>query len=141
LIAYFTPNRLAHVLPTGSRGSEADPRHGAGRFGDNALLIMGLPRSGTTLVEQILSSHPQVHGGGELHFWSQHGASWQQAIECREATIVAEACGEDAAFSNARKLGAEYMALLHELAPRSVRVTDKAPLNILWAGLIHLALP
>jgi hypothetical protein len=40
------------------------------------VLIIGMPRSGTTLVEQIVSVHPEVGAGGELHFWIQCGAAW-----------------------------------------------------------------
>src|SRR5260370_29393648 len=43
---------------------------------ETPLLIVGMPRSGTTLVEQILSSHPQIAGGGELVFWTRRAASW-----------------------------------------------------------------
>jgi tetratricopeptide (TPR) repeat protein len=42
------------------------------------ILIIGMPRSGTTLLEQIISSHPAVHGAGELNYWASYGAHWQQ---------------------------------------------------------------
>jgi Flp pilus assembly protein TadD len=116
LIARFTRNLVARASDIGSGD-------------DGAVLIMGLPRSGTTLVEQILSSHPQVHGGGELPFWTERGA------RSEEAGLVGE---ESSYFA---RLGAEYSSLLRTLAPQGSRVTDKMPLNILWAGLIHLALP
>lgn len=117
LIAHFTPALIARASEIGS--SDA-----------TAVLIMGLPRSGTTLVEQILSSHPQVHGGGELPFWTARGARWDEAV----------LDGAQAALDLVT-LGAEYVSLLHALARQAARVTDKMPLNILWAGLIHLALP
>jgi tetratricopeptide (TPR) repeat protein len=117
LIAHFTPGLIARAREIGS--SDA-----------TAVLIIGLPRSGTTLVEQILSSHPQVHGGGELPFWTTRGARWEEA--------VLNGAQPPLDFVT---LGAEYMSLLHALARQAVRVTDKMPLNILWAGLIHLVLP
>jgi tetratricopeptide (TPR) repeat protein len=81
------------------------------------ILIIGLPRSGTTLVEQILSAHPDVAAGGELSFWNERGAAGDHS-------------------------GAEdYIALLREIAPHAARVTDKMPFNFQWAGLIHQALP
>src|SRR5581483_1596191 len=45
---------------------------------DNAtpVFIVGMPRSGTTLVEQIVSMHPEVGAGGELNFWNERGAAW-----------------------------------------------------------------
>src|SRR5262249_44119987 len=42
------------------------------------ILIIGMPRSGTTLLEQILSSHPDVCAGGELNFWNERGAAWHR---------------------------------------------------------------
>jgi tetratricopeptide (TPR) repeat protein len=116
LIAHFSRNLIAGASNIGNAG-------------DTAVLIMGLPRSGTTLVEQILSSHPQVHGAGELPFWTERGARLEEAGPV----------GMDSSYF--ATLGVEYSSLLRTLAPQSSRVTDKMPLNILWAGLIHLALP
>ena len=90
------------------------------------ILILGLPRSGTTLVEHILSSHRQVSAGGELAFWST------------QAPFMPDALPTDAALA---ALGTAYRALLARIAGPGRRVTDKAPLNVLQAGLIHLALP
>lgn len=120
LIARFTPDLVAHAQETG----RDDPA---------PVLIMGLPRSGTTLVEQILSCHPDVHAGGEQGFWTGRGALWEQA----------DAAGGDAPFLG--QAASDYTRLLHALAPgiasRAGRITDKMPLNIFWAGLIHMALP
>ncbi len=93
---------------------------------DAPILVMGLPRSGTTLVEHILSSHSQVHAGGELAFWSAR------------ASLVPE---EWPAEATLRALAASYRSTLASLSGACDRVTDKAPLNVLHAGLIHLALP
>jgi tetratricopeptide (TPR) repeat protein len=93
------------------------------------VLIIGMPRSGTTLVEQIISSHPEVRAGGELNFWPTCGATWRGA----------GAAGNGTAFL--RAAASNYLRLLREIGPRAVRVTDKNPFNFLWAGLIHLALP
>lgn len=93
------------------------------------VFIVGMPRSGTTLVEQILSSHPQVRGGGELNFWNERGAVWHQSGPA----------GTEAPFL--RDAAAQYLRLLRGIGPKAARVTDKMPFNFLWAGLIHLALP
>ena len=94
------------------------------------ILILGLPRSGTTLVEQILSAHPDVSGAGELSYWNERGNEWERA-ETPEAKAQLRA-------SSAKN----YVRLLKSVAPRLTRrVTDKMPLNFQWAGLIHLALP
>jgi hypothetical protein len=90
------------------------------------VLIIGMPRSGTTLAEQIVSSHPEVGAGGELNFWNERGAAWHQA-------------GTEAPFPG--QVAAEYLGVLRAIAPKAARVTDKMPFNFLWAGLIHLAFP
>jgi tetratricopeptide (TPR) repeat protein len=93
------------------------------------VLIIGMPRSGTTLVEQIVSSHPAVSAGGELNFWNERGAAWHQAGPA----------GSEAPFLG--QAAAHYLGVLRAIGPKSARVTDKMPFNFLWAGLIHLAFP
>jgi tetratricopeptide (TPR) repeat protein len=93
------------------------------------LLIVGMPRSGTTLVEQILSSHPVVAAGGELRFWIKRGMSSGIA----EASYLTAEAGHG--------LAREYLALLRRIGPQAARVTDKAPFNHIRLGLIHLLLP
>jgi tetratricopeptide (TPR) repeat protein len=116
LIARFTPGLIARAAELGS--SDTTP-----------VLIVGMPRSGTTLVEQIVSSHPDVAAGGELTFWTERGAAWHKAGRAvTEATFQAQAA-------------ADYLGLLQAIAPKAARVTDKMPFNFLWAGLIHLAFP
>jgi tetratricopeptide (TPR) repeat protein len=93
------------------------------------VLIVGMPRSGTTLVEQIVSSHPEVSGAGELNFWNEHGAAWHRGGETADAAPLL------------REAAAQYLRVLRSIGPRAARVTDKMPFNFLWAGLVHLALP
>jgi tetratricopeptide (TPR) repeat protein len=116
LTTHFTPELLARAPATGSE--DASP-----------VFVFGLPRSGTTLVEQILSAHPDVHAGGELPFWNERGSAWERADP-------AEAKTKHLAESTA-----DYLRLLRQLAPTAARVTDKNPLNFQWAGLLHLAMP
>jgi tetratricopeptide (TPR) repeat protein len=93
------------------------------------ILIVGLPRSGTTLVEQIISAHPSVRAGGELPFWNERGAAWEAAAtEQARAELLARSA-------------ADYGGILRSFAGGVARVTDKMPLNFQWAGLIHLVLP
>ena len=63
MIARCTPELIARAPELGS--CDATP-----------VLILGMPRSGTTLVEQIVSMHPEVGAGDELHFWNERGAAW-----------------------------------------------------------------
>jgi tetratricopeptide (TPR) repeat protein len=93
------------------------------------VLILGMPRSGTTLVEQIISCHPKAGAGGELNFWNERGAAWHGSCTAQsEAAFLAE-------------VAAQYQALLRSIGPKAARVTDKMPFNFLWAGLIHRACP
>ncbi|HXY09018.1 MAG TPA: sulfotransferase [Terriglobales bacterium] len=93
------------------------------------VLILGMPRSGTTLVEQIVSMHPEVAAGGELNFWNERGAAWQRSgADGNEMPFLAKAA-------------AEYLGVLRAIAPTAARVSDKMPFNFLWAGLIHVAFP
>jgi tetratricopeptide (TPR) repeat protein len=116
-------DRLISLFP-------ADMFQNGGADGEAApVLIMGMPRSGTTLVEQILSSHPEVAAGGELNFWNERGIAWLQADQAMsESGFLAQTA-------------ADYLALLRKIGPHAARVTDKMPFNFLWAGLIHLAFP
>jgi len=100
----------------------------AGLASGRPVFVFGMPRSGTTLAEQILASHPQVHGAGEVLFW-QFAADAELAAQPqqRAATIAA--------------LGREYVALLETLPPTATRVVDKLPSNFKNLGLIHAALP
>ncbi len=116
LIARCTPEWIARAPELGS--GDATP-----------VLILGMPRSGTTLVEQIVSNHPEVGAGGELHFWNQRGAAWH----------LSGAPGTETPFL--AKAAADYLGLLRAIAPKAARVTDKMPFNFLWAGLIHMAFP
>lgn len=110
--------------------SEAISRAAAAGSDDPApILIVGMPRSGTTLVEQILSAHHQVGAGGELSFWNERGSEWEAA-----------GGGEPGAGFLAES-ALRYRRALRRIAPQSARVTDKMPLNFQWAGMVHAVLP
>ncbi len=115
LIARCTPELIARASELGS--SDATP-----------VLIIGMPRSGTTLVEQIVSMHPEVGAGGELNFWNERGAAWHGSSVGDEKQFLAKAA-------------ADYLGVLRAIAPTAARVTDKMPFNFLWAGLIHVTFP
>ena len=119
LIARCTPEWIARTRELGN--SDATP-----------VLIVGMPRSGTTLVEQILSMHPGAGAGGELHFWNQRGTQWHSSSGNENGFAVSEFVP---------KAVKEYLGVLRSIAPTAARVTDKMPFNFLWAGLIHVAFP
>ena len=120
-----------------SRAWIADAREFGSRDA-TPVLIVGMPRSGTTLVEQIVSSHPESAACGELHFWNQRGLAWHHTGDPTPNFAAAPSSTLSTALSTA---AADYLDLLHTLAPIARRVTDKMPFNFLWAGLIHVAFP
>ena len=102
------------------------------------VFIIGMERSGSTLVEQIIASHPQVFGRGELkHFvGAVKGIKTKFGGAATYPELVTGMTDEDF-----RDLGARYLAEIECLAPDTIRVTDKMLRNFTFAGLIHLALP
>jgi tetratricopeptide (TPR) repeat protein len=93
------------------------------------ILIVGMPRSGTTLVEQILASHPKIAAGGELTFWLRR----LETVRSRQ-TAGLDAVAEAAAIR-------DYLTLLRRISPKALRVTDKMPLNFLVLGAVSRLFP
>ncbi len=102
------------------------------------VFVLGMPRSGSTLIEQILAGHPRIHGAGEL-----------PELE-RAAGAVLNACARPAAWpecvpaldgATLRRIGQAYLARLPAVAEGKVRIVDKLPDNFLMIGLIRLILP
>jgi tetratricopeptide (TPR) repeat protein len=97
---------------------------------EEPVFIVGMPRSGTSLTEQILASHPAVFGAGEVRFWDRAFA-WLEEPATQ---------GEDLAQGLA-DLSQRYLQRLRERAGAARRITDKMPANFFYAGLIHAVLP
>ena len=92
------------------------------------IFILGMPRSGTTLVEQIVSSHSQVHGAGELSFLERFGA--RLSLGAREINS-----------DNLIKVRTAYLTEIKKVSENKPFLTDKMPHNFLYIGLILKALP
>ena len=92
------------------------------------IFILGMPRSGTTLVEQIISCHSQVHGAGELSFLSRFGAKFSHGLEEISSDTLL----------NVRN---SYLEELWKVSNNKNFVIDKMPHNFLHIGLILKALP
>ena len=102
---------------------------GHGDLTKRPIFIVGMPRSGTTLVEQIISSLPDVLGMGELMAFQ---TSLSQAGQF-------PATGSTRAWF--KNLGGAYLKALGIIPPHFIRTLDKMPSNFIYAGLIHMALP
>jgi tetratricopeptide (TPR) repeat protein len=102
------------------------------------VFIIGIPRSGTSLIEQILASHPIVHGAGEIDAFERLVA------EFGSAAGISPPFPESVRFlrgDHLRQLGTRYLTGIRAAAPAAARIINKMPANYRYAGLIHLALP
>jgi tetratricopeptide (TPR) repeat protein len=97
---------------------------------ERPVFIVGMPRTGTTLAEQILASHPAVFGAGELPFWNDAAAAYDSG-----------ALDAAAGMSTLAALAEEYLRQLADLSGDALRMVDKMPANYANLGLIHAALP
>jgi hypothetical protein len=102
----------------------------AGAEDEDAVFIIGMPRSGTSLTEQILASHPAVFGAGEIAFWAAAFVEY-----CRVDP------GTEAGANLTARLRHDYLERLTARSGDSPRVVDKMPANFLYAGLIHQVFP
>ena len=102
------------------------------------IFIVGMPRTGTTLVERILSSHPAVFSAGELTNFS---LAVKRAAGTPSNRVLDVETLEAAARIDARALGAAYVDSTRPRTGHTQRYIDKMPLNFFYAALIHRALP
>lgn len=125
IVSTFTREHLAaHAVPP------------AAQEGPTPVFIVGMPRSGTSLLEQVLATLPSVHGAGELtwlpetlHVDAENGpAGFPQSLAGYSSEEYLE-------------LGRRYIARIRELAPGATHVVDKLPDNFQHLGLIHLMFP
>ena len=109
-----------------------------GHHSSISIFILGMPRSGTTLVEQIVASHRQVFGGGELEYF-------RKAVEGIRTMTGGSAIYPELASGmtseDFHSIGARYLSEIKRLDPNATHITDKMPRNFIFAGLIHAALP
>lgn len=105
---------------------------------DEPIFIVGMPRTGTTLLERILSAHPQVTSAGEMPHFSQilKKLTHTPANQKINVNSIAQANNLDL-----QKLGRGYIEMTRALTGKTPRFIDKMPLNGLYAGFILAALP
>jgi len=113
MLGVYTREALARAKSTASADSS------------RPVLVVGMPRSGTSLVEQIIASHPQAYGAGELNFWTVVMRKHEAALR-----------KEFPAGQLRSKLAADYLQVLSGHSADAARVVDKAPVNVDYLGLI-----
>ncbi len=101
------------------------------------IFIIGMPRSGTSLTEQILASHPLVFGAGELRTLSTLSIE----VSANKAKSGFPECLADFEAMDFFKLGANYIEEIRNYSKSSTYITDKMPHNFLRIGLIKVILP
>jgi hypothetical protein len=117
---------------------------GAGHDTDRPVFVVGMPRSGTTLVEQVLASHTRVHGAGELRLVRQMFDAMPGVVGRDDGLLP---CLTALDTAGVFELGQRHQASLHEILERvrpgfaPCRVVDKMPDNYLYLGLLALVLP
>ncbi|MGD0387770.1 MAG: sulfotransferase [Tepidisphaeraceae bacterium] len=126
LIEYFTRQRI-RSLPKATLRS------------DKPVFIVGMPRTGTSLVEQILASHPSVHGAGELDFLYRLLLGTVDMLGAQFSAFPA--CLDNLATAQVDGMAHVYLGPFIAFRPDAVRIIDKMPLNFLHLGLIALFFP
>jgi Flp pilus assembly protein TadD len=93
------------------------------------IFVLGMPRSGTSLAEQIIASHPAARGAGELPFWD--------TVMTRESDVWQRILSE----SRRAKLAEEYLRVLESRSADALRIVDKTPVNSDYLGVIYSVFP
>lgn len=125
IIATCTPDQCARLAEQG------DPS-------ELPVFVIGMPRSGTTLVEQILAAHPLVHGAGELRLIQSmvDRIAGPDRVPLGYPRLIGVIAPEEMP-----RLARHYLDRISPLAAGRTRVVDKMPANFLYAGLIHALFP
>ncbi|MHC5022941.1 MAG: tetratricopeptide repeat-containing sulfotransferase family protein [Planctomycetota bacterium] len=105
---------------------------------DHAVFVVGMPRSGTTLVERIIDAHPEAHGGGELDFMPEIADGLAREIG---STMAWPQCLRDLGQEDVDMLAARYVEQTRRLAPDARRIVDKQLGNDQALGLVSRLLP
>jgi len=101
----------------------------AGSSSAKPVFVVGMPRSGTSLSEQIIASHPAVYGAGELPFWAD--------LCAKDTGLIRDLLSEAAR----PKVAEEYLRILQGFSTAASRIIDKAPVNSDFLGLIYSVFP
>jgi tetratricopeptide (TPR) repeat protein len=128
--------RNAALFEAAARTSAPGP--GGGAASERPVFVFGLPRTGTTLTDRILSSHPEVASAGEL---GAFGLLVKRAARTPSRFVLDADTLDAAAALDLAPIGEGYLAAAPPHVAGAQRFVDKMPLNFFYAGLIHRALP
>jgi tetratricopeptide (TPR) repeat protein len=139
-VDYDEPQRLAMFENVRTMFSTdfMKARSGGGDTSWSPIFIVGMPRSGTTLLEQVLASHSKVFGAGELETFKE---AISETVKKHAILPAYPLLAQDLSKDQMRELGEFYTKGARARAPEAERIVDKMPLNFMFVGLIHLALP
>lgn len=126
------------IAETFSGTWKKDSKNTKNSSGEGITFIVGMPRSGTTLVENLLGAHDGVAMGGELNAFSS--AMMAEVAKGKQTSSVIDAIRQ-ASACNFEVIGQRYLHAVRDYRQDSTVMTDKLPLNFLYLGLIHKALP
>jgi Flp pilus assembly protein TadD len=94
------------------------------------VFVLGMPRSGTSLAEQIIASHPDAKGVGEPDYWLKSARAFHDEIRRKILDLPAR-----------KKLAENYLRLIEHRYPNAARIVDKTPTNSDFVGFIHTVFP
>lgn len=132
--------KLVDVLIETFNADFLKSRKSYGFESDRPVFVIGMPRSGTTLTEQILASHPLCYGAGELSRIPRLAKSFSYAVTEAGAIRFRDKL-QSAPPEAIKELGESYIKLIDYFSPTAKRVIDKLPHNFMHAGFISLILP
>ena len=117
LIRVYTRETLASITEGGSASVKP-------------IFVLGMPRSGTSLTEQIIASHPAASGAGEPDYWLKAARANYDEIRQKVLDLPAR-----------KKLAEDYLRLIEHRFPDALRIVDKTPTNSDFVGFIHTVFP
>ncbi|WP_017932107.1 tetratricopeptide repeat-containing sulfotransferase family protein [Robiginitomaculum antarcticum] len=132
------PSDVKNIFKSARSTSSSNLQHMPHKNGVKPIFIIGMPRTGTTLLDRILSSHPEVTSAGELDVFSH---LVKEKIDGGLSKQLDAQTFLSASKLNLKEIGQDYSHRIAEMSNGAQMVIDSTPLNFLYAGLIHQALP
>jgi tetratricopeptide (TPR) repeat protein len=138
----YDPQRDLDTIAEIQRTFDAEcfSQYGEGSDNSEAIFILGMPRTGTTLVERILSSHSEVYAAGELNNFAAEMMRSMRDL-AGDKKMARDELVRLSAKLDYKELGDSYIRSTRPFTGHTSRFIDKLPLNYLYVGLIRLALP